>query len=82
MSERTQGGRRDADAFTGDVRVLLAATIDVADETVVKARQHLAAALKSSKQVHLLGEEPIARAQAAKQVVCAHPFEGRYSGTS
>jgi ElaB/YqjD/DUF883 family membrane-anchored ribosome-binding protein len=84
MNEDAEAGHHEAGMLTADVVVLLAATKDVSDEIVVKAHQRLETALKSGKQVDrsMFGKKPVARAQATKQVVCEHPFEGHYSGTS
>jgi hypothetical protein len=50
----------------------------------VKARQCLTAALDSGEPINgvLFAEKESTRAQASKQVVYEHPFEGRYSGIS
>jgi ElaB/YqjD/DUF883 family membrane-anchored ribosome-binding protein len=66
----------DAGTLGDDVRELMAATADAAEEKVVEARERLGIALDSGKKI--LGrvrDQAIEGARAADKTVHEHPYE-------
>jgi len=59
-----------------DARALMAATADVAGEKVSEARQRLAAALESGKEIYgRVREKAVEGVKAADEVVHEHPYQ-------
>jgi len=76
MSKQTEAISNDMGRLAEDARALMTATADVAGEKVSEARQRLAAALESGKQI--LGrvkEKAVEGAKAADEAVQEHPYQ-------
>jgi ElaB/YqjD/DUF883 family membrane-anchored ribosome-binding protein len=76
MSKNTQEVRDDANALVKDAHALLAATANVAEETVVEARHRLESALARGKE--LCGharDQAVAGARATDHAVHAPPYQ-------
>ena len=76
MSKQTEAISNDVGRLAEDARALMTATADVAGEKVSEARQRLAAALESGKQI--LGrvkEKAVEGAKAADEAVQEHPYQ-------
>jgi ElaB/YqjD/DUF883 family membrane-anchored ribosome-binding protein len=76
MEKSTQAISHEMGAIAEDVRALIAATADVAGDKVGEARQRLAAALESGKQ--LMGrvkEKAVEGAKATDEAVREHPYQ-------
>ena len=59
-----------------DARALMAATADVAGEKVSEARQRLAAALESGKEIYgRVREKAVEGVKAADEIVHEHPYQ-------
>jgi ElaB/YqjD/DUF883 family membrane-anchored ribosome-binding protein len=76
MSKNTQEVRNDVNALAEDARALVTATANVAEETVVEARQRLAAALERGKEIYgHVRDQAVAGAKATDQAVHEHPYQ-------
>jgi ElaB/YqjD/DUF883 family membrane-anchored ribosome-binding protein len=76
MSKQTQAISNDLVTLAEDVRALMSATADVAGERVAEARQRLAEALGSGKEIFdRVKEKTVERARATDQVVRENPYE-------
>ena len=76
MSKNTQEVRNDVNALAEDARALVTATANVAEETVVEARQRLAAALERGKEIYgHVRDQAVAGAEATDQAVHEHPYQ-------
>ena len=76
MSKNTQEVRDDVNALAEDARALVTATANVAEETVVEARQRLAAALERGKEIYGHDrDQAVAGAKATDQAVHEHPYQ-------
>ena len=63
-------------ALTEDAQTLMAATSDVAGDKVKEARQRLAAALDSGKEIYeQVRDEAVKSVKAADQVVRENPYQ-------
>src|ERR1019366_7497706 len=66
MSKHKQAGENSIGTLAEDARALMAATADVAGDTVAEARQRLATALENGKElVGRIREKAVERAKAA-----------------
>ena len=76
MNKQTQASSNDLSQLAEDARALMAATADVAGEKVSEARQRLAAALESGKEIYgCVREKAVAGAKAADETVRANPYQ-------
>jgi ElaB/YqjD/DUF883 family membrane-anchored ribosome-binding protein len=76
MDQQTQATGKDLGTLAEDARALIAATADVAGKKVVEARQRLAAALESGKEMYgHVREQTVEGAQAAGVAVHEHPYQ-------
>jgi ElaB/YqjD/DUF883 family membrane-anchored ribosome-binding protein len=76
MNKQTQAISNDMGQLAEDARALMAATADVAGEKVSEARQRLAAALESGKEIYgRVREKAVEGVKAADEVVHEHPYQ-------
>jgi ElaB/YqjD/DUF883 family membrane-anchored ribosome-binding protein len=76
MNKQTQAISNDIGQLAEDARALMAATADVAGEKVSEARQRLAAALESGKEIYgRVREKAVDGVKAADEVVHEHPYK-------
>jgi ElaB/YqjD/DUF883 family membrane-anchored ribosome-binding protein len=76
MGKHKQADENDLGTLAEDARALMAATADVAGDKVAEARNRLAAALESGKELAgRVREKAIERAKAADQVVRENPYQ-------
>jgi len=69
-------GENDLGTLAEDARALMAATADVAGEKVGQARQRLAAALESGKEIYgRVRDKTVEGAQAADEALREHPYQ-------
>jgi ElaB/YqjD/DUF883 family membrane-anchored ribosome-binding protein len=75
MKRYTQGISRDVSEIADDLRTLVNATADVAEDAVATARKRLSAALEAGKDVydHLEGDL-VDGAKLADKMVRAYPY--------
>ena len=75
MNKQTQAIRNDLGTLAEDARALMAATADVAGEKVVEARERLAAALESSKEIYgQVRNKTIEGVKVADRIVRDNPY--------
>jgi len=76
MDKQTQTVSEDMDALAEDARDLMAATAHVAGEKVSEARDRLAAALESSKEIYdRVRKQTVQNAKAADKAAHLHPYQ-------
>jgi ElaB/YqjD/DUF883 family membrane-anchored ribosome-binding protein len=76
MNEKIQTSSSDQGQLAEHAHALMAATSDVADETVATARKRLAAALESAKAMAgKVREKAVAGAKATDEAVHEHPYQ-------
>ena len=76
MKKHKQADENDTGTLAEDARALMAATADVAGDRVAEARNRLAAALESGKElIGRVREKAVERAKAADQVVRENPYQ-------
>jgi ElaB/YqjD/DUF883 family membrane-anchored ribosome-binding protein len=76
MNKETQAISNDMSQLADDARALMAATADVAGEKVGEARQRLAAALASGKEIYgRVRVKAVEGAKAADVAVHEHPYQ-------
>jgi ElaB/YqjD/DUF883 family membrane-anchored ribosome-binding protein len=76
MNKQSQAVENDLGTLAEDARALMAATADVAGEKVGEARERLAAALESGKQMYgRVREKAVEGAKAADQTVRENPYQ-------
>ena len=76
MSKETQAITNDMSQLADDARALMAATADVAGEKVGEARQRLAAALESGKEMYgRVKDKAIEGAKATDTVIRDNPYQ-------
>jgi ElaB/YqjD/DUF883 family membrane-anchored ribosome-binding protein len=76
MEKQLQKTANDMGALADDARALIAATADVAGEKVSEARQRLAAALESGKDMYgHVREQAVEGVHAADKAVREHPYQ-------
>jgi ElaB/YqjD/DUF883 family membrane-anchored ribosome-binding protein len=76
MKEHKHADESDTGTLAEDARALMAATADVAGDKVAEARQRLAAALESGRElVGRVREKAAESAKAADQVVRENPYQ-------
>ncbi len=76
MNNHTQAILNDTNKLVEDTRVLLRATSDVAEETVVAARNRLSAVLDSGRESYdQLRVKALESAKAADHAMRDHPYE-------
>ena len=76
MHTQTRANSTDAATLAEDARALMAATADVAGQTVGEARKRLAAALERTKEVAgLVRDKAIESAKTADEAVREHPYQ-------
>ncbi len=76
MNKETQAIRADVTQLAEDARALMTATADVAGEKVAHARQRLAAALESGKEIcGRVRDQAVEGARVADQTVRGHPYQ-------
>lgn len=75
MSKHLHAVNNDVSTLAEDARALITATADVAGEKVSEARQRLAAALESGKEIYgRVTDKAVEGAKAADQAVHEHPY--------
>ena len=75
MNRQTKAIRNDLEALADDVRALVGATADTAEEKVKEARKRLLAALDDGKDaLSLLQEKTVEGAKIAEKAVRSHPY--------
>jgi ElaB/YqjD/DUF883 family membrane-anchored ribosome-binding protein len=76
MENQHQKTGNDMGTLADDARALIAATADVAGDQVAEARQRLAAALESGKEIYgRARERAVDSAQAADKAVRENPYQ-------
>jgi ElaB/YqjD/DUF883 family membrane-anchored ribosome-binding protein len=76
MSKHTHTHSNNLDTLAEDARALLSATADVAEGKVMEARERLAAALDSGKDIYgRVREKAVEGARAADHAVREHPYQ-------
>ena len=76
MSKQTQAIANDLGTLAEDARALMTATADVAGDKVGEARERLAAALDSAKEIAgRVKQKAIEGAKATDQAVHEHPYQ-------
>ncbi|MEY4484185.1 MAG: hypothetical protein RL693_1637 [Verrucomicrobiota bacterium] len=76
MNNNTQAILNDTNKLVEDTRVLLNATSDAAEETVVAARNRLTVALDSGRQSYdHMREKAVEGARAADHALRDHPYQ-------
>jgi ElaB/YqjD/DUF883 family membrane-anchored ribosome-binding protein len=76
MNRHTKAIRNDVGRLAEDARALMAATADVAGESVSEARQRLASSLESGMNfVEHVKERTVEGAQATNKAVHLHPYQ-------
>jgi len=76
MNKPTEATPNDLGTLAEDARALMSATADVAGEKVGQARQRLAAALESAKNMAgCVRDKAIAGAKVADQTVRENPYQ-------
>ena len=76
MNKPTQPTGNDMGTLAEDARALVAATADVAGQKVSEARDRLAAALDSGKEIYgRVRAQAVEGAQTADQAVREHPYQ-------
>src|ERR1035437_7400340 len=76
MDKQIQATSNDMGTLADDARALIAATADVAGEKVSEARQRLAAALDSGKEMYgRFCDKAVESAKAADEAVHEHPYQ-------
>jgi ElaB/YqjD/DUF883 family membrane-anchored ribosome-binding protein len=76
MNNETDRIKSSVNAITDDTKALLAATADVAEEKVVRARNRLSAALAAAKDTYVdLQEKTVEGAKAADKVIRDNPYQ-------
>ena len=76
MGKHKQADENDMGTLAEDARALMAATADVAGDKVAEARNRLAAALESGKElIGRVREKAVERAKAADKVIREHPYQ-------
>ncbi|MDB6027216.1 MAG: protein ElaB [Verrucomicrobiales bacterium] len=76
MNKQTQAVRDDLGTLAEDARALLSATADVAGDKVGEARQRLAAALESGKEMYgRVRDKAVEGAKATDKAVHEHPYK-------
>src|ERR1051325_7235875 len=76
MEKHKQAIHNDVSTLAEDARALMAGTADVAGEKVSEARERLAAALESGKEIYdRVREKAAAGAQAADEAMREHPYQ-------
>ena len=75
MKKKTQGISRDLSEIADDLRTLLNATADVAEDAIAKARKRLSVALETGKDGYdHLEDEVVDGAKTADKVVRSYPY--------
>jgi ElaB/YqjD/DUF883 family membrane-anchored ribosome-binding protein len=76
MSKQSKESANDLGTLAEDARALIAATADVAGDKVAEARERLAAALESGKQLYgRVRDKAVDRVKAADQTVRENPYQ-------
>lgn len=76
MNKETKAIRDDMGRLAEDARALMNATADVAGEKVGEARERLAAALESGKEIYgRVREKAVEGARVADEAVHEHPYQ-------
>jgi len=76
MSKQTQAIANDLGTLAEDARALMTATADVAGDKVGAARERLAAALDSAKEIAgRVRDKAVEGAKAADEAVREHPYQ-------
>ena len=76
MNKSNPTASHEVSQLADDARALLAATADVAGEKVGEARQRLAAALESGKEIYgRVKDKAVAGAKVADQTVRENPYQ-------
>jgi len=76
MNRQIQAISNDMGALAEDVRSLMGATADMAEEKVVEARKRLAAALNDGKTIlERVKAKAVEGAKATDQAMHAHPYQ-------
>jgi ElaB/YqjD/DUF883 family membrane-anchored ribosome-binding protein len=76
MNRQKQTQNNDMGTLAEDARALMAATADVAGEKVGEARERLAAALESGKEIYgRVRDKTVEGAKAADQTVRKNPYQ-------
>ena len=76
MHKQTHPHSNDTGTLAEDARALMAATADVAGEKVSEARQRLAAALDSGKQLlERVKHKTVEGAKATDEAIHEHPYQ-------
>jgi ElaB/YqjD/DUF883 family membrane-anchored ribosome-binding protein len=76
MEKNKHANKIDMGTLADDARALMAATADVAGEKVGEARERLAAALESAKEVaENIRDKTVAGAKTTDQAVRKHPYK-------
>ena len=76
MDKQTQATSSDMGTLAEDARALMTATAHVAGDKVGEARERLAAALDSAKEIAgRVGDKAVAGAKAADRAVRDRPYE-------
>jgi ElaB/YqjD/DUF883 family membrane-anchored ribosome-binding protein len=76
MNKQTQSTSNDLGTLAEDARALVAATADVAGEKVSEARQRLAAALDSGKEIFgRVKEKAVEGARSTDEAVRENPYQ-------
>lgn len=76
MDKQKHSGGNDMGTLAEDARALMAATADVAGDKVGEARNRLAAALESGKEIYgRVRDKAVQGAKAADQTVRENPYQ-------
>jgi ElaB/YqjD/DUF883 family membrane-anchored ribosome-binding protein len=76
MDKHRQTSENDMGTLAEDARALMAATADVAGDKVAEARQRLAAALESGKEIYgRVRDKAVEGAKVADEAVHEHPYQ-------
>jgi ElaB/YqjD/DUF883 family membrane-anchored ribosome-binding protein len=76
MQKHKNGVQNNLQNIADDTRALLAATADVAEEKVVAARQRLADALDSAKDVYeQVQQKAVEGAKMTDKIIRDHPYQ-------
>jgi ElaB/YqjD/DUF883 family membrane-anchored ribosome-binding protein len=76
MDKHRQTSENDMGTLAEDARALMAATADVAGDKVAEARQRLAAALESGKEIYgRVRDKAVEGAKVADEAVHEYPYQ-------
>jgi ElaB/YqjD/DUF883 family membrane-anchored ribosome-binding protein len=76
MSNQTRESSQQKSEIAGDAEELLQATANATDDTVVEARNRLAAAMETAKEMYTRAQKRVVQgAQVTDKAIREHPYQ-------